>query len=279
MAYPEKVAFGSQTTGTTVGDPWEPPRSPRNIGSAVGLPRESSIWSEPRSPRNIGSAVPLPPGSSFGGGALTSNNLYNLLLNNKLGGGSQAIYTNASGITMEFLLNIITGEDIKELEELMVDSLLTFSGDDECGERKQNRVPSCGIVGDAANAQHKLSLISFLIEKNLNPINVHAMQRFIPFANIYNYSYSLDRFIYTMYNIPRNWSSLVHSGVSSYRCTKPGQQLLLWKITMFGDDPHWNPGQIVLDDPHGQGTWCCTLSKWISTYNSSSSVLAPSTYK
>ena len=46
-------------------------------------------------------------------------------------------------------------------------------------------------------------------ELNINPINVHAMQRFIPFANIYNYSQSFDNFMFNTFNIPMNSSRKV----------------------------------------------------------------------
>ena len=43
--------------------------------------------------------------------------------------------------------------------------------------------------------EKEMQIVKAILEFNLYPVNVHAIQRFIPFANIYNYSYTFDRYV------------------------------------------------------------------------------------
>ena len=43
-----------------------------------------------------------------------------------------------------------------------------------------------------------------IIDMNIMPINVHAMMRNIPLANIYNYSFTFDRMACMMYGLTYN---------------------------------------------------------------------------
>lgn len=181
-------------------------------------------------------------GLAITGGSINYDNMYSLL---KTLGGYKYIYTTNPNTSPEFLLDLINGDDIEEKLTMITDGMTKGSDIDTD--------VSCGTLSSSVEPyQQKESLISLLIEKNINPINVHAMQRFIPFANIYNYSYSLDRFAYTMFNIPILWGDLVHAGFGKSQiaptrdeqCTKPGQQIICFKNIFRSTDPTYRPGRI-----------------------------------
>ena len=181
-------------------------------------------------------------GLAITGGSINYDNMYSLL---RTLGGYNYIYTSNPNTSPEFLLDLINGDDIEEKLTMITEGVTKGSDIDTD--------IACGTVSSNAQPyQQKESLISLLIEKNINPINVHAMQRFIPFSNIYNYSYSLDRFAYTMFNIPVLWGDLVHSGfgkstiepIRNEQCTKPGQQIICFKNIFRSTDPTYRPGRI-----------------------------------
>ena len=179
--------------------------------------------------------------SPLTGGALTDGSLYNLMQRDELKKDSNLIYTTSPDITTSLTLEIIAGQDIADLKDIMTENL----GDTQ---QKTKKKDYCGEYGNGTaikEDERVQNLISVLIELNVNPINVHSLQRFIPFANIYNYSYTLDRFIYTMYDIPKPWDQLVHAGTGNPdECTNPGQQIMCFKNVFDTKDITWRPGAI-----------------------------------
>jgi hypothetical protein len=122
--------------------------------------------------------------SSFlGGGGSVDTNKFSLL--SYIGNNTRTdshLYTFGDHINSDFITEIVDGDNRRSVREMIVNSL--------AGTKKQE-----------TSKGRKNDVIRMIYELNINPINVHSMQRFIPFANIYNYSYTLDRFIYTFFNI------------------------------------------------------------------------------
>lgn len=62
---------------------------------------------------------------------------------------------------------------------------------------------SFGLIGNVAfkqytpavNVSRSSSMVYNLLDLNISPINVHAMRREIPLANLYNYAYTFDSFV------------------------------------------------------------------------------------
>ena len=173
------------------------------------------------------------------GGALTDGSLYNLMQRDKMRVDSNLIYTSSPNMSTSLALEIIVGQDLFDLKGIITDNL---------GEVHQpnKKSSTCGnYAQDATEEQKRKNLISILIELNVNPINVHSLQRFIPFANIYNYSYTLERFIYTLYDIPKPWHHLVHAGAAGEDATtNPGQQVMCFKNIFGSTDTTWGPGHV-----------------------------------
>lgn len=140
--------------------------------------------------------------SNIFGGATNSSHQYSLL--NYLQNSEDYIpelYTADSSFTMSQVLEIIDGESANELKQIVINNLHT------------TKDPICNRGSSTVNENDQLkTLIKMIIELNINPINVHSMQRFIPFANIYNYSYTLDRYVYTTYNVSTTWATLTNTG-------------------------------------------------------------------
>jgi len=59
-----------------------------------------------------------------------------------------------------------------------------------------------GCTGDSASAEDRVCLrVINILDMNIVPINVHALRRDIPFANILNYSYTFDRVVCEDYGV------------------------------------------------------------------------------
>jgi len=59
-----------------------------------------------------------------------------------------------------------------------------------------------GCTGDSANAEDRVCLrVINILDMNIVPINVHALRRDVPFANILNYSYTFDRVVCEDYGV------------------------------------------------------------------------------
>ena len=110
------------------------------------------------------------------------------------------LYTSSSDFTMAQVLDIMDSDSFSEVKQVLVQGVYLDDGPGGCSKR------SATAMGDKNQLD---TLIRMIIELNINPINVHSMQRFIPFANIYNYSYTLDRFVYTTYNVSKTWEDLM----------------------------------------------------------------------
>ena len=61
-----------------------------------------------------------------------------------------------------------------------------------------------GLSGKSAAEQRTLEQTFSIIDMNVIPINVHALMRDIPFANIYNYVYGFHQAVASLYNVKLN---------------------------------------------------------------------------
>jgi len=190
------------------------------------------------------------------GGALTKDNQYNLmkvLVLNK----SHLIYTNLKqALPFSVIFDIIAGDEPEDIKRTLTENLrgmVEKSGTRFTGERCFE-----SLVGDSQCSSMK-DLIGLIIELNINPINVHAVQRFMPFANLYNYSYTLERFLYTMYDLKKPWKEIVYAGYgqdaagTNQDCQNPGRQIVCFKNIFQSTDPNFRPGKMTNKTTHEFG--------------------------
>jgi hypothetical protein len=96
---------------------------------------------------------------------------------------SDIIYTYNSTFNATRLIDIVSGQHTRETVRYIVSELVTKP---KVLEQE---------VKDGSDA------VKIFIELNITPVNVNSLQRIIPLSNIYNYSYSLDRFVFAHYDI------------------------------------------------------------------------------
>ena len=124
------------------------------------------------------------------------------------------LYTDGSDISPVALKEIIESDNRNESIKIIIGDNISLS--------KLNKATgecNLGIFKGKLDDQKIINnLISLLIELNINPLNVHSLQKFIPFSNIYNYSYSFERFIYTMYNLKEvsTWNNVINHNPLSH---------------------------------------------------------------
>ena len=96
---------------------------------------------------------------------------------------SDIIYTYNSTFNATRLIDMVSGQHTRETVRYIVSELVTKP---KVLEQE---------VKDGSDA------VKIFIELNITPVNVNSLQRIIPLSNIYNYSYSLDRFVFAHYDI------------------------------------------------------------------------------
>jgi hypothetical protein len=79
-------------------------------------------------------------------------------------------------------------------------AVVTFvESTDQEGNRKKIADQVGGAVGASGNSGRTAELYANLIDLNIMPINLHALMRGVPLANLYNYAYTYDQYIASMY--------------------------------------------------------------------------------
>lgn len=96
---------------------------------------------------------------------------------------SDIIYTYNSTFNATRLIDMVSGQHTRETVRYIVSELVT----------KPKVIEQ--EVKDGSDA------VKIFLELNVTPVNVNSLQRIIPLSNIYNYSYSLDRFVFAHYDI------------------------------------------------------------------------------
>ena len=100
--------------------------------------------------------------------------------------------TLAGGATAVFALDADAAPDAQ--------AVVTFvESTDQEGNRKKIADQVGGGVGASGDSGRKAELYANLIDLNIMPINLHALMRGIPLANLYNYAYTYDQYIASMY--------------------------------------------------------------------------------
>jgi hypothetical protein len=120
----------------------------------------------------------------------TGQSLRTLIYESGKGEYQDSFYITDLQSNMANLSELIQSRSFSETMDITTSSLVTDIRQ-ECLTRSISNVDNKLVQG----------MIIFN-ELNVNPINVHSMQRFIPFANIYNYSQSFDNFMFNTFNIP-----------------------------------------------------------------------------
>lgn len=96
---------------------------------------------------------------------------------------SDIIYTYNPTFNATRLIDMVSGQHTRETVRYIVSELVT----------KPKVIEQ--EVKDGSDA------VKIFLELNITPVNVNSLQRIIPLSNIYNYSYSLDRFVFAHYDI------------------------------------------------------------------------------
>jgi hypothetical protein len=79
-------------------------------------------------------------------------------------------------------------------------AVVTFvESTDQEGNRKKIADQVGGTSGASGTGGRTQELYANLIDLNIMPINLHALMRGIPLANLYNYAYTFDQYIASMY--------------------------------------------------------------------------------
>ncbi len=182
----------------------------------------SDIYTNAQRMQHMGGMNPF--ANITGGAIVNPENKYSLLKYIRDNSDPVTFMYTATNSALEpaTLIDMINGDNDSEFKTLIAKSLNEVDLDELCKDSSYTDPTS--ILRNT---------IPILIELGINPINVHAMQRFIPFANIYNYSYTLDRFVYTTYNIKKPWQDVVDSVLAS-DCGSRKQQITLQNLLKGG---------------------------------------------
>lgn len=94
-------------------------------------------------------------------------------------------------------------------------SILNSTDDVVTMTEKINRITATKLITNLA-CDISLSstidrLTSNVLELNIMPINIHAMMRDIPLASLYNYSYTFDKFVKSIYGINNDIGATINS--------------------------------------------------------------------
>jgi hypothetical protein len=99
---------------------------------------------------------------------------------------------NPRGATAVFALDAEAAPDAQ--------AVVTFvESTDQEGNRKKIADQVGGTVGAGGASGRKAELYANLIDLNIMPINLHALMRGVPLANLYNFAYTFDQLIASMY--------------------------------------------------------------------------------